>query len=260
MQCPGCQYEVSGCHFYCPECRTQLLRTTGLSLTAQEIAKIEPPGAPPSRALPAILMAVTIGGLATGVVLTVTNISDQSAAGHQGLAQNSSVLTESSVLAESFVNRPAMRRTVSIGSGQQTEEMAAAPLTSAAARSESQKPAAKTELDNQGVKPDLALAARNAASPAAATELVKDEIKVAPFDSTLDPQMGLLTIKSHAPARIYINGQFSGTTPRAVRLLAGEHTVSLSADGYEEWLRKIPLRGRQQVTVSASMNKKIVSR
>lgn len=65
----------------------------------------------------------------------------------------------------------------------------------------------------------------------------------------------MLTIKSYVPARIYINGEFSGVTPRTVKLLAGEHTVTLVADGYQEWARKVKLSGQQQAGILASLKK-----
>jgi hypothetical protein len=45
-------------------------------------------------------------------------------------------------------------------------------------------------------------------------------------------------------------------TPRTVRLLAGEHTITMIADGYEEWTKTIRLNGRQQMGLMASLNKK----
>lgn len=72
----------------------------------------------------------------------------------------------------------------------------------------------------------------------------------------LHPNTGLVTIKSYVPARVYIDGVYSGSTPRSVKLLAGEHTISLLADGYHDYSRKVKVSGQQQVGILASMSKK----
>ena len=82
------------------------------------------------------------------------------------------------------------------------------------------------------------------------------EISLEPLDKTLSVNTGLVTLNSYTRARIYIDGQFSGMTPRTIKLLSGEHTITLMADGYEEWTKKIRLNGRQQAGLMASMNRK----
>jgi hypothetical protein len=72
----------------------------------------------------------------------------------------------------------------------------------------------------------------------------------------LPANTGLVTIKSYVPARVYIDGVYSGSTPRSVKLLAGEHTINLLAEGYHEYSRKVKVSGQQQVGILASMNKK----
>ena len=71
-----------------------------------------------------------------------------------------------------------------------------------------------------------------------------------PTDST-----GLLTISAYAPARIYIDGQYSGVTPRTVHLLAGDHQVRLVADGYVEWSSRVSVKKHQQMGMLASMTR-----
>jgi len=77
-----------------------------------------------------------------------------------------------------------------------------------------------------------------------------EQIDPPPTDST-----GLLTISAYAPARIYIDGQYSGVTPRTVHLLAGEHQVRLVADGYVEWSSRVSVKKQQQMGVLASMTR-----
>jgi len=120
----------------------------------------------------------------------------------------------------------------------------------------------KEEAGAHAAKPDEAVPPKITATKPATAALeatAGEEISIEPPDPTLTDGLGLLTVKSYTRARIYIDGQFSGLTPRTIKLLAGEHAVSLMADGYEEWRRKIRLRGREQVGVLASMNKKAVS-
>lgn len=66
---------------------------------------------------------------------------------------------------------------------------------------------------------------------------------------------GLVSINSYVPARVYIDGQYSGVTPRSVHLLVGDHSLRLVADGYQEWTRRIRVRNRQQVGVIAAMTR-----
>ena len=72
----------------------------------------------------------------------------------------------------------------------------------------------------------------------------------------LQKNIGLVTINSYIPARIYIDGQFSGITPRAVKLVAGDHQISLMAEGYREYSRKVTVDGHQQIGMVASMTRK----
>lgn len=81
-------------------------------------------------------------------------------------------------------------------------------------------------------------------------------VSVEPPDQTLTKNTALVTISSYTRARVYIDGQYSGTTPRTVKLLSGSHTITLLADGYEEWTKTIRLSGKQQTGVMAAMTKK----
>lgn len=77
-----------------------------------------------------------------------------------------------------------------------------------------------------------------------------EQIDPPPTDAT-----GLLTISAYTPARIYIDGQYSGVTPRTVHLLAGEHQVRLVADGYVEWSSRVAVKKQQQMGMLASMTR-----
>lgn len=98
----------------------------------------------------------------------------------------------------------------------------------------------------------------SAPPPAPVARPVESEpqLEVETTGTLLHPNTGLVTIKSYVPARIYIDGVYSGSTPRSVKLLAGEHTINLLAEGYHEYSRKVKVSGQQQVGILASMSKK----
>ena len=92
--------------------------------------------------------------------------------------------------------------------------------------------------------------------PPAATAETSPKLEVETAGVLLHPNTGLVTIKSYVPARVYIDGVYSGSTPRSVKLLAGDHTISLLAEGYHDYSRKVKVNGQQQLGILASMNKK----
>lgn len=93
------------------------------------------------------------------------------------------------------------------------------------------------------------------ASPVVAAE-TNAQLEVESAGVLLHPNTGLVTIKSYVPARVYIDGVYSGLTPRSVKLLAGDHTISLLADGYHDYSRKVKISGQQQLGILAAMSKK----
>src|SRR5262249_3497999 len=70
-------------------------------------------------------------------------------------------------------------------------------------------------------------------------------------------EVGYVAIDSYIPARIYVDGQFSGLTPRTVKLSVGDHLVRLIAEGCEDWTRRVKLKSDQQIGIMASMKKKL---
>ncbi len=93
-------------------------------------------------------------------------------------------------------------------------------------------------------------------APVAAPAVVEPSLELDAGSVALNPNTGLLSIKSYVPARVYIDGIFSGVTPRSVKLLAGDHVITLLADGYQEYARKVKVNGQQQMGILASMSKK----
>ncbi len=89
-----------------------------------------------------------------------------------------------------------------------------------------------------------------------ATTETNPQLEVESAGVLLPANTGLVTIKSYVPARVYIDGVYSGSTPRSVKLLAGDHTISLLANGYHDYSRKVKVSGQQQLGILASMSKK----
>lgn len=81
------------------------------------------------------------------------------------------------------------------------------------------------------------------------------ELRNAQSEAATNRNTGSLTLKCGTHAKIYLDGQFSGFTPQTVRLAPGMHKVSVLADGYEEWNRKIRLKAGQQISLKASLKK-----
>ncbi len=94
------------------------------------------------------------------------------------------------------------------------------------------------------------------AAPLTAAAEPAPKLEVEAEGVLLPPNAGLVTIKSYVPARVYIDGVYSGSTPRSVKLLTGEHTINLLADGYQEYSRKVKVNGQQQLGILAAMSKK----
>jgi hypothetical protein len=93
-------------------------------------------------------------------------------------------------------------------------------------------------------------------APAPAVEAAEPRLEVESSGVLLTANTGLVTIKSYVPARVYIDGLYSGTTPRSVKLLAGDHVITLLANGHQDYTRKVKVSGQQQMGILASMNKK----
>ena len=81
------------------------------------------------------------------------------------------------------------------------------------------------------------------------------ELRNAQSEVAANRNTGGLTLNSGTRGKVYLDGQFSGYTPQTIRLTPGMHKVSVLADGYEEWNRKIRLKAGQQLTLKASLKK-----
>jgi hypothetical protein len=71
---------------------------------------------------------------------------------------------------------------------------------------------------------------------------------------TPQPNVSELSVEcSVAGARLYIDGAFSGSAPRTVRLLAGVHTVLIAAPGYESWEQRFFIPPGKAAAVRAQL-------
>jgi hypothetical protein len=68
--------------------------------------------------------------------------------------------------------------------------------------------------------------------------------------------MGSVLVKSIPDgADISVDGRFIGNTPSTLKLLAGEHTFSVSTSGFKTWQRKTVLTPGSNVTLNATLEK-----
>ncbi|HZS04542.1 MAG TPA: PEGA domain-containing protein [Blastocatellia bacterium] len=69
-----------------------------------------------------------------------------------------------------------------------------------------------------------------------------------------EPGVGEVAIVSTAQrSRLYIDGAFSGQTPRNLRILAGVHTILVILDGYAPWEKKFFIPAGKLSIVAAQM-------
>jgi hypothetical protein len=109
-------------------------------------------------------------------------------------------------------------------------------------------------VDVTALTPEIVVAAPE--PPAAPTRMVQDPALVVRSTDrpVLSPTIGELTIESSLKdARIYIDGAFSGLTPRSIQLRAGVHTVLVMKEGFFTWEQKIFVPGAKAITVRAEL-------
>lgn len=280
MKCPDCQRSYPGWRNTCPKCQIPLLslRQKTISETKGEFPGTEKrssifPATLRIMALAAVLIGLTTilrlnyasGGRGPGnpatsspIVPAISPAPDPAVSPEdQGTAETELSVSDE---AEGTDERPVSPKPVKpafvsrLSPAATSDEAKTGPPPPTAISAATGAPASQPDTRNTGIKESAAPGAEAvtvSAEPESGTE-----INLEPPDHSLSNNIGLVTLNSYTRARIYINGQFSGTTPRTVRLLAGEHTILLLADGYEDWTRKIRLDGRQQMGLMASMIRK----
>ncbi len=266
MQCPKCQTEVSDWHFYCPNCRAQVQDYTPENKKPQR-GKIERVGA---RVLDVLVGIFIIGVLVLMARAVQWKELFDAIRGNTDVSAD--VPSNSKIKRSSRAGTSAGQRDDSLPAPAKTEE-AVREEKSAAIESVRAMPQKIEELPSvedqpQPPKPPASPAKventpavtipESASAPKPAAQPARNDVQlgVEQIDSKDNGEAGVVAINSYTPARIYVDGQFSGTTPRTIKLTAGDHQIRLIADGYEDWTRRVRLKNRQRVGIMASMKKK----
>jgi hypothetical protein len=278
MQCPKCGAEVPAWHFYCSSCnalvseaRARAEKSSGgvVERTGQRLVKL--------------LLTIFIGGL---IVLMARAVQ------WRDLAK---LVSGESARAAANTSKPPTKKDAKNenSGGVSPEKSALAKSGVPAAPAEKSNRAAQTQA-SQEKSPDSALQASSgvieqrslnirqvAARPVTVLPSVPSELValqstrtpkiIFPLGSAANPTVrstsiakgqkqgvrtGSLEITSNTPARVYVDGQFSGWTPRTITLTAGNHKIRLMAEGYEDWARNLSLKTLEQLSLTAAMEKK----
>ncbi|MGH9835641.1 MAG: PEGA domain-containing protein [Blastocatellia bacterium] len=265
MQCPRCQTEVSDWQYYCPNCRAQVQNYTP-EFERPQRGKFERVGA---RVLSALLAIFIVGGLVLMARVvqwkqlfdSIRGNADASTETSPGSKNDRSSRTRASTSRPDDGSPTPTRAEDSAGAqksqvvesvralSQKIEEL---PSADDQPQAPKPKPPTKAEETPTAAIPESASTPKSAAQP------TRDGVQlgVEQIDAKSNGETGFVAINSYTPARIYVNGQFSGITPRTIRLTAGDHQIRLMADGHEDWTRRVRLKAQQQVGIMASMRKK----
>lgn len=244
-KCPLCQADVIEYHSYCPACR-HLLPT---SIDDRDIGIIDTINDKFRRNWASWLLIIGfIGG--SGVLVRAIDWKALNL-----LLQGETMTAEERIIEKQSVNERFARRKISRSrnevQGSNTTE------NQLAVRQDGSPKQSSTTTD-------LAVASSAAISPGSVSVTRKSNqaswpedqaVEIEQFEAPPTDRTGIVTIKSQAPARVYIDGQYSGVTPRTVNLNAGAHQVRLVSDGYLEWNNQIQVRSREKTGVVASLSR-----
>jgi hypothetical protein len=262
MRCPKCQAEVSEWHFYCQNCHAQI-QNYRPEVEKPSRGAFERAGA---RALNALLLIMAIAVLVLSGRTVRWSELFASIRGDADVSAKSEMKSEARRQArkQSDLDRrddesPAPQKTIEV-----VGEAKNAAVESV--REMRQKIEELPSVENQPQAPEPSkTSVKNDRAPDSISKpaieippsiAVDAELGIEQIDPKNSGETGFVAINSYTPARIYINGQFSGVTPRTIKLNAGDHQVRLIADGYEDWTRRVRLKSKQQVGIIASMKKK----
>jgi hypothetical protein len=281
MNCHRCQTGIKHWRTHCPQCGAQLLPLP--YSTISDASSAAPPRArraPLVKALRLSLLVVALVGLAVTAKLNSARSSGQTLRPDAGSGKQASAAPSSTPAPEIPAAEESSPPSPSVAENSATTARPPRPTAPppAALRAESPNKSVAVNapaLTALGAPPVAAAAPRRpveAVAPTADTPQRADIAmpKVSSLPQSIEARAGLeveggavlltrhtalLTVKSYVPARVYIDGAYSGVTPRSVKLVAGEHTVTLVADGFQEWTRKVRLNGQQQAGILASLKR-----
>ncbi|MGE0130670.1 MAG: PEGA domain-containing protein [Blastocatellales bacterium] len=266
MRCPKCQAEISEWHFYCQNCHTQI-QSYKPEVEKPERGRIE-------RAGVRVLNALAWVSIIAVLILTGRTVqwSELFAAirGDTGVSAGSRPDSKDARAPRTRLDggrqddrSPTDTKDVEVserGKSDAIESVRAMPqkieeLPSVDDPPESSRP--RQSAASSKVEDAPLVAASDSASKSAIQQAdVNAQLGIEQIDAKNSGETGFVAINSYTPARIYVNGQFSGITPRVVKLIAGDYQIRLIADGCEDWTRRVRLKTKQQVGIMASMKKK----
>lgn len=121
-------------------------------------------------------------------------------------------------------------------------------LTPKSARPAAESPTGEPRKRNDPGQLALMLAERRARAEGIPAAEIRTE------GSVTEPGIGELTIECSAgQARFYIDGAFSGHTPRTIRLRAGVHTILVIGDAAEAWEKQFFIPAGHSSAVRAEL-------
>lgn len=244
MRCPKCQAEVSEGHFYCSNCQAQV-QTYEPDVEISRRGRFERAGA---RLLNALVWVAIISAL---VLIGRMALWSELIAAIRGEPEISEPETDSKA------KRASSPRSDKARLDGKTPK-AANDKTPKAANDKTSKAGKVVEVsggEKNGPVESLAATPQKVEKLPAAQDQPQSQKPVEQIGAKNSDEAGVV-INSHTPAKIYINGQFSGITPRTIKLNAGDYQIRLMADGFEEWTRRVRVKNKQQVEINASMKKK----
>lgn len=270
MNCPKCQTKVAEGHFYCPNCRTMIHSNIEEEAGANR-GMVE-------RAGSVLFNLLLIGFIIAGSVVVARQINwqeliDQFKGKPEGRVKVERPETRARAI---FIASRSTDQVVEAASSTEMKksERSSGPTGIESVRALSQKieelPTLEEAAKSTVAQPAQSLPARiepaKNSDPSSTAPVAPDKPVQTPrsnpalsaeqIDAKQSGDAGFVTITSYVAARIYVDGQFSGVTPRTVKLTSGDHQIRLIADGFEDWTRRVRLKSKQQVGLMASMKKK----
>ncbi|MGH9839543.1 MAG: PEGA domain-containing protein [Blastocatellia bacterium] len=272
MKCPQCRSEVADWHFYCANCHA-LVNDPDPSAAKAVEGMVERAG----RRLLDLLFGIFIVGLLILMARTIewknllraiqgnASYPAETKGGHNGRKnpEPSRGPDDSNQNAGGTGGRDGNgknRKAESVRSMPQTiEELPSPEGSPSSGKVNSKVGFTKTDNSTSATSPEPKSTPKSAPSKPIRPIEEGAQLGVERLESKQDAAVGLIAISSYTPARIYVDGQFSGLTPRTVKLAAGDYQIRLIADGYEDWTRRVKLNSRQQIGIMASMKKKLAT-
>jgi hypothetical protein len=92
-------------------------------------------------------------------------------------------------------------------------------------------------------------------SPRPSSDPQEDPAPSAPQVRTADKGT-IVLVSTPTGGEVYVDNRFVGNTPANLKLTAGEHSIRVFADGYNNWSRNITVISDSEVNLSATLDRK----